>query len=149
MRTKRSLAVIAIVLSVGLFAQAQNVSPEDREKAMKYLESTRQGVVDATKGLSEKQWNFKAAPDKWSIAECAEHITLAEDFIRSAYEKTMKEPAASEEQKAKANIPDEKLVAMLSQEDEELAALRHEFEELLLSFAAGDRRIPALHGHLP
>src|SRR6185369_1464877 len=94
MRTKRSLAVIAIVLSVGLFAQAQNVSPEDREKAMKYLGSTRQGVVDATKGLSEKQWNFKAAPDKWSIAEVTEHIAAAEDFLMGMVkEKVMAAPA--------------------------------------------------------
>lgn len=97
MRTKRSLAVIAIVLSVGLFAQAQNVSPEDREKAMKYLESTRQGVVDATKGLSEKQWNFKAAPDKWSIAEVTEHIAAAEDFLMGMVkEKVMAAPARTE-----------------------------------------------------
>src|SRR5678815_507892 len=97
MRAKRSLAVIAIVLSVGLFAQAQNVSPEDREKAMKYLESTRQGVVDATKGLSEKQWNFKAAPDKWSIAEVTEHIAAAEDFLMVLVkEKVMTAPARTE-----------------------------------------------------
>ena len=97
MRTKRSLAVIAIVLSVGLFAQAQNVSPEDREKAMKYLGSTRQGVVDATKGLSEKQWNFKAAPDKWSIAEVTEHIAAAEDFLMGMVkEKVMAAPARTE-----------------------------------------------------
>jgi DinB superfamily len=42
----------------------------------------RKDVLDATKGLSAAQWNFKAGPDRWSIAECMEHIAAAEDFIR-------------------------------------------------------------------
>ena len=66
---KRSLAAITLFLSLALCAQAQNVTSEDREKALKYLESTKQAVIDATKDLSPAQWNFKAAPDKWSIAE--------------------------------------------------------------------------------
>jgi uncharacterized damage-inducible protein DinB len=61
---------------------------------MKYLESTQQGVMDATKGLSPAQWNFKPAPDRWSIAEVTEHIAAAEDFIRGMIvEKVMTAPA--------------------------------------------------------
>src|SRR5205807_3031624 len=57
------------------------------------LESTRQGVIDATKGLSAAQWNFKSAPDRWSVAECTEHIAAAEDFLRGMIvEKVMKSP---------------------------------------------------------
>jgi uncharacterized damage-inducible protein DinB len=46
------------------------------------LESTKQGVLEATAGLSEAQWNFKAGPDRWSVAEVAEHIAAAEGFLR-------------------------------------------------------------------
>jgi hypothetical protein len=61
---------------------------------MKYLESTRQGVVDATNGLSAAQWNFKSAPDRWSLAEVTEHIAAAEDFLRGmVVEKVMVAPA--------------------------------------------------------
>jgi hypothetical protein len=53
------------------------------------------GVLDATKGLSEAQWNFKPATDEWSVAECAEHIAAAEDLIRGmAVDKVMNAPAA-------------------------------------------------------
>ena len=91
---KRSLSVITFLLSLALFAQAQNVSPEDREKALKYLESTKQGVLDSTKGLSAAQWNFKPAPDKWSVAEVTEHIAAAEDFLMGMVkEKVMTAPA--------------------------------------------------------
>jgi hypothetical protein len=39
-------------------------------------------VLDATAGLSEAQWNFKSAPDRWSVAQVVEHIAAAEDMIR-------------------------------------------------------------------
>ena len=77
---KRKLGLVLALLAVSSIALAQ--SAEDKEKALKYLESTRQGVEDATKGLSPAQLNFKAGPDRWSIAEVMEHIAAAEDMLR-------------------------------------------------------------------
>jgi hypothetical protein len=93
--------------------RAQETTQADKDKALAYLESTKKGVLDATKGLSGAQWTFKAAPDKWSVAECVEHIAAAEDFIRGmAVDKVMKAPAAPDRDTAKidagimAMIPD-------------------------------------------
>jgi hypothetical protein len=80
---KHNLVLILVVACVSALAQAQSLSQADRDKAFGYLESTRQGVIDATKGLSSAQWNFKSAPDRWSVAEVAEHIAAAEDYLRS------------------------------------------------------------------
>jgi hypothetical protein len=99
---KRSIAVLISLLLVAIFAQAQSITQEERENALKYLESTKQGVVDATKGLSPAQWNFKPAPDRWSVAEVTEHIAAAEDFLYgNITEKVMKAPprAAAEDAK--------------------------------------------------
>jgi hypothetical protein len=52
-RMKRLLSVAAIVMYVAIAAHAQ--TPADKERAIKYLESTRQAVLDATAGLSEAQ----------------------------------------------------------------------------------------------
>jgi DinB superfamily len=83
-------------------ALAQDASPADKEKALALLESSKKGVLAATKGLSEAQWNFKPAPEKWSIAECMEHIAAAEDFIRGQIEQgVMKAPAAPDRDIAK------------------------------------------------
>jgi DinB superfamily len=72
----------------------QEVTSSEKEKTLQYLEKTKQGVLDATKGLSEAQWNFKAGPDRWSIAQCMEHIAAAEDYIRGlVIEKVMLAPA--------------------------------------------------------
>jgi hypothetical protein len=91
---QQALVVILSTVFLAIAAQAQTLTPADRDKAMQYLESTKQGVLDATKGLSAAQWNFKAAPEKWSVAEVAEHIAAAEDFIRGMIvEKVMVAPA--------------------------------------------------------
>lgn len=65
-----------------------------------YLKQTRQEFLDATKGLSNGQWKFKAAPDRGSIAETAEHIALTEERIWGLIGKTMKAPAAPEKRAA-------------------------------------------------
>jgi hypothetical protein len=94
-------------------ARAQDASPEDKEKALKYLESTKKKLMEATHGLSDAQWNFKPAPDKWSCAEVMEHLAAAEDFIRgNITENVMKAPAVPGLDSAKtdaaiiANVPD-------------------------------------------
>jgi len=78
---KRSFAMVIAMLCIAAWAQAQSLSQADRDRAMKYLQSTEQGVIDATKGLSPAQWNFKPAPDRWSVAEVTEHIAAAEDYL--------------------------------------------------------------------
>ncbi len=96
MRTKSlSGLLVALVLIAGASAvSAQEVTQAEKDKALQYLETTRKNVLEATKGLSEAQWNFKPAPDRWSVAEVMEHIAAAEDFIRGLIkEKVMMAPA--------------------------------------------------------
>ena len=86
----------AILLTVftAVAVKAQDVSQAEKDRALAYLESTKKGVVEATKGLSDAQWSFKAAPDRWSIPEVIEHLAAAEDMIRGMnQDQVMKSPA--------------------------------------------------------
>ena len=88
-----SLAVAFAALGA-VTARAQEVTQAEKERALLYLETTKNGVLQATKGLSEAQWNFKPAPDRWSVAQVMEHIAASEDFIRGLVkEKVMVAPA--------------------------------------------------------
>jgi hypothetical protein len=90
---KQSFVLLQVLACAGALAHAQSLSQADRDKALSYLESTRQGVIDATKGLSPAQWNFKAGPDRWSVAQVTEHIAAAEDYLRGMVtEKVMSAP---------------------------------------------------------
>jgi hypothetical protein len=51
------------------------------EQARAYFTQTRDGLVGATKGLSPAQWNFKPAPDRWSIAETLEHVVFVQERV--------------------------------------------------------------------
>jgi hypothetical protein len=96
MRTKSLAGVLMTLVLMGgaAAASAQDVTQAEKDRALQYLETTKKGVLDATKGLSEAQWNFKAGPDRWSVAQVMEHIAAAEDFIRGALkEKVMMAPA--------------------------------------------------------
>jgi len=96
MRTKSLAGVFMTLVLMGgaAAASAQDVTQAEKDRALQYLETTKKGVLDATKGLSEAQWNFKAGPDRWSVAQVMEHIAAAEDFIRGALkEKVMMAPA--------------------------------------------------------
>ena len=98
---KRFLALVLMLTATAVFSSAQTQA--ERDRAIQYLEKTRQGVLEATKGLSAAQWNFKPAPDRWSVAEVTEHIAAAEDFTYGdIQDKIMKAPArpAGEDVKA-------------------------------------------------
>lgn len=100
---KRFLTVLAVVLYVSISAHSQSLTQADRDRAMKYLESTKQGVLDATAGLSEAQWTFKSGPDRWSVAEVTEHIASAEGFLRGMIiEKVMVAPPRPDGEDVKA-----------------------------------------------
>jgi DinB superfamily len=90
-RTVTQICGLLLLLVSTVFGQT--LSQADREKGLQYLEQTRDAVVAATKGLSEAQLKFKPAPDRWSVAEVLEHITIVEGAIYSnVTENIMKAP---------------------------------------------------------
>ena len=100
--------LLAAMLAVPALAQDAAATKYDRQKAYAYLDETRAKFLKSVEGLSEAQWKFKAGPDRWSIAEVAEHIGLSEALIMSMIEgQVLKAPA----KKPGEGITDEKLIA--------------------------------------
>lgn len=79
----------------------------ERDRAMSELHASRKQFLDAIAGLSPAQWNFKPAPDVWSIAEVAEHIALTEPAMMEWVKKTLARPA---EPGVKATHKDEEIL---------------------------------------
>jgi hypothetical protein len=59
------------------------MNSEEKSKAAHYLASTRDNLVRAVTGLSDSQWDFKPAADRWSVAEILEHIVLVENRVHA------------------------------------------------------------------
>lgn len=94
-----------LIAALGNAALAQSaptaLTADERKEAVKYLEETRKNFLESVKGLSEAQLKFKAAPDKWSVAEVAEHIAVSEETIFGMVtDRIMKSPAAPEKKEA-------------------------------------------------
>src|SRR6516162_338065 len=103
LKMKRLLLALCLAAFAGTVLRAQELTRDERDKALKYLEKTRDGVLQATKGLSEAQWNFKPGPDRWSVAEVTEHIAATEDFLRDRLEQQiMKAPPRESGEDVKA-----------------------------------------------
>jgi len=71
----------------------QSLSRGERDYAMSQLHATRKMFLDALAGLSDAQFRFKPSPERWSIAECAEHILLTEDFLFERLRRALHSPA--------------------------------------------------------
>lgn len=85
-----SLGVLAVLTA----ASAATLNETERKEGLAELDRTRTGVVESTKGLSEAQWKFKPAPDRWSVAEVLEHIVVVEEFLLdNTSKKVMQSPA--------------------------------------------------------
>jgi hypothetical protein len=111
--TKWLALFLMTVLTVTMADSGQTLTKADRDKGVAELEGSRQAFLDATKGLSPAQWNFKAGPDRWSIAECAEHIALSEEFIFGVVTKQVMSSPASPEKRDAVKGKDEAIIKML------------------------------------
>jgi len=65
------------------------LTPEERSKLVAQLETGRDKLAAAIKGLSEPQLKWKQAPERWSVLEITEHLALIEPFMFGLASKRM------------------------------------------------------------
>jgi hypothetical protein len=98
-RTTSALVVAALLLPAQAAPSAGEISPAERAQVVKYLTAMRDQVVAEAGKLTDAQWNFKPAPDRWSVGEVVEHLALSESFLFDQQQQTMAAPPAPEERR--------------------------------------------------
>ena len=98
---KPLLAAIFGMLVLTTSSNAQSLAQADLDRGLQYLETTRKNIADATRGLSDAQWNFKPSPFKWSAAQVIEHIAASEDLLRGMAEGQIKQAPPGPERDVK------------------------------------------------
>lgn len=106
-----------ILAAVALWAEP--LTRGERDRAMSELHATRKLFLDAIAGLSPAQWNFKPAPEVWSIAEVAEHIALSEPAMMDWAKGTLARPT---EPGAKATRKDEEVLNLFADRSQKAQA---------------------------
>ncbi|MGA9528082.1 MAG: DinB family protein [Terriglobales bacterium] len=108
-------AVLCLTLAFSLSAIAQTtttpapttLSPAEREAALKSLQATHDAFLQSIAGLSEKQWKFKPAPDRWSVAEVSEHIAVSESTIFGLVQSKFMAGPPTPEKRAEVKVTDD------------------------------------------
>jgi DinB superfamily len=115
------LASLCLVLTITLAAIGQTVpapaptplTPAERQAALQNLQATHDAFLKSIAGLSEKQWRFKPAPDRWSVAEVSEHITISESTIFGLVTQKMMTSPATPDKRADVKVTDQQILTLI------------------------------------
>jgi hypothetical protein len=88
----KRLTLFLALASLPLLAADAHMTAEERAKVLGWLDESRKEYLTAIDGLSAEQWKWKAAPERWSVAETAEHIVLAEALLFGSVQKAVSAP---------------------------------------------------------
>jgi len=109
----RNIFLLSLLAAAPLLA-AENGQMSDAERAflIEQLEKTKAEFLESIANVSEAQWKFKASPESWSVAECAEHIIVSEGFLLGAAQGMLKSPAVDRPATSTAE-QDQKIAVMV------------------------------------
>jgi hypothetical protein len=72
------------------------MEPHERKLVLDQLASSEARLLDLVAGLTQQQWSFREAPERWSIAENIEHVIVLENFITQTIARVLEGPAQPE-----------------------------------------------------
>jgi hypothetical protein len=55
------------------------MAPQEQTEIVQYLERSRSEFLAAVAGLNESQAKARPDPERWSVLDCVEHVTLVEE----------------------------------------------------------------------
>ncbi|HEV2689945.1 MAG TPA: DinB family protein [Bryobacteraceae bacterium] len=90
---KITTGFLALIAFAGLVQAADPaLTPAERAHAIQLLQDSQKEFLSYVDGLSAAQWNWKSAPERWSVGETAEHILLAEGLLFNAVQGAVASP---------------------------------------------------------
>ncbi len=108
----KKVLAFCILAAVPLLAGDGALTDSERTFLLEQLQKSKTYFLDSISGVTEAQWKFKPTPTAWSVAECAEHIILSEDFLFKTSQGILKTPAVARLESSNSE-QDHKLVAMI------------------------------------
>ena len=96
------IVLILLCIFVSTAGTSQTLSDDERRFAVDLLQANTKKFLAAIESVSDAQWKFRTAPDKWSIADVSEHITAAENSLLSLTQRILLSPADLEKSKVLA-----------------------------------------------
>lgn len=112
---KKTIFLLAFLFSFSaneMNAQTENL-PDDKvvnkEFLLDYFEETADALQNNIQGLNSKQMQYKPSENRWSVAQCIEHIILTEGTLFNEAKELMEKPE-NPERKAEIKTTAEQLI---------------------------------------
>ncbi len=107
---KRVLLLASIFVAAAFTRPAADtITGAERKVLLDNFQRTKDRLLNDLKGLSAAQLSFKADTSRWSIAQCVEHIALAESLIWQWQQGILKQPAEPSK-RSEVKVTDEQLL---------------------------------------
>lgn len=113
-RKMLTLLMMVVFLFQVSYAQDGKITKADREFALNYLDETEQYLLNAISDISAEEWEKKPTKDRWSIAECAEHILLSQESLFSAVRNKILHSEAAPEKAEAAKGKEQMIIQVLN-----------------------------------
>jgi hypothetical protein len=69
-----------------------NLSDAELAQLIQEVDAAQDKLLGLITGMTDEQWSFKPGPDRWSVAECVEHIARTERAILGGIAFTLQGP---------------------------------------------------------
>ncbi len=102
-----------LLIAVAMVAGAEPLTRGERDRALSEFHATRKRFLDAIAGLSNAQWNFKPAPDAWSIAQIADHVVVSEGELFDVIQKKIMTSPAQPAKRGSTKAKDEQVLKVM------------------------------------
>ena len=68
------------------------ISQVERTQVLAWLDESHTEFVTAIADVSDAQWTWKSAPERWSVGEVAEHVVMAEALLFDCVRRALASP---------------------------------------------------------
>ena len=119
---KKNLICLTAFLAFLFAANETNAQTDNgKEFLLDYFEETADNLKDNIQGLNEDQMSYKPAEDRWSVAQCVEHIIMVEGSLFDMTKQLLEQPP-NPERKEEVVATDEKLIAGITDRSKKFKA---------------------------
>jgi hypothetical protein len=90
---KKALLLFSMISLFSYKTYDKTLTQSERDYAVQFMIQTRDALLNDVNGLNPAQINFKADSTRWSVAQCVEHIAVAEGTLMMFVQMSLKSPA--------------------------------------------------------
>ena len=137
---RKLLLLLSMAMLASYATRNTSITKEERDFAIKYMHETQESFLKDIQGLSVTQLNFKAAPEKWSISQCIEHIAIAEKALMDIGQNNEKQ-TADPSKRSEIKVSDQDVLKVVT--DRSRKSIAPEFMQPANKFKNSDEAVQA------